>query len=529
MMNTTTTPQTIFTAQGSCEDASTDAPTNKPKTKTAKVNKEDKLNNHIDMINSFVCMFLVQIGYNNQFDWYDPERQSTLKLCLKGKPQKGRSAYAIFLKKFKTQINERVAKESEETGVALKFIKVAGVMWKEVKANKELHDRLIKKSKKDKIRYENEMKTWDVLLEKVKTKKNILHNLFDTDDEVVEPEPEGCEPEGCEEVKQKKKKKKKIVDVVVEPEGCEEVKQKKKRTKKIVDVVVEPEGCEEVKQKKKKKKKIVVEPEGCEVVDIVPYEYEGEKEFITITLGDVAENHVRNQQIGNMHAKGYSKADLLKAQEKFESIGVKCEFIDFGKEDDACALVARNATNVIAKDQGVTAGDVFDEMRALEWDKKAFMYGKVLNKHARHNLCFNYEGQEPCYEKGEGTIIAWDTIPNLHSVFEEIQNMMGEGLVAEGNRYYDKTTGIGWHGDAERRKVVGCRFGESMNMNWQWYLRSEPIGELFTTVLNHGDLYIMGSKAVGTDWTKKTIPTLRHSAGSAKYTTYKPKKGKSKK
>lgn len=38
-------------------------------------------------------------------------------------------------------------------------------------------------------------------------------------------------------------------------------------------------------------------------------------------------------------------------------------------------------------------------------------------------------------------------------------------------------------------------------------------------MLHYGDLYIMSKKAVGTDWKKKIIPTLRHTAGNSKYTT----------
>ena len=34
--------------------------------------------------------------------------------------------------------------------------------------------------------------------------------------------------------------------------------------------------------------------------------------------------------------------------------------------------------------------------------------------------------------------------------------------------------------------------------------------EFYVLDLNPGDLYIMSEKAVGTDWKKKIIPTLRH-------------------
>ena len=41
-----------------------------------------------------------------------------------------------------------------------------------------------------------------------------------------------------------------------------------------------------------------------------------------------------------------------------------------------------------------------------------------------------------------------------------------------------------------------------------------------------GDVYVMTEKAVGSDWKKSTILTLRHSAGCKKYTTIKEKKRK---
>ena len=36
-------------------------------------------------------------------------------------------------------------------------------------------------------------------------------------------------------------------------------------------------------------------------------------------------------------------------------------------------------------------------------------------------------------------------------------------------------------------------------------------------MLNTGDIYIMSEKAVGSDWRKSSMYTLRHAAGSNKY------------
>jgi len=92
-------------------------------------------------------------------------------------------------------------------------------------------------------------------------------------------------------------------------------------------------------------------------------------------------------------------------------------------------------------------------------------------------------------------------------------------LVAEGNYYYDiNKCGIGYHGDAERRKVIGIRVGKSLPLVFQWYNNNEKISESIIINLNHGDMYIMSEKATGYDWKKKKISTLRHAAGCSKYT-----------
>jgi hypothetical protein len=92
-------------------------------------------------------------------------------------------------------------------------------------------------------------------------------------------------------------------------------------------------------------------------------------------------------------------------------------------------------------------------------------------------------------------------------------------LNAEANYYYDvKKCGIGFHGDGERKKVVAFRMGVSMPLYYQWYQNSKPVGERFEIELNDGDMYIMSEKAVGFDWLKKKVATLRHATGCAKYT-----------
>lgn len=146
------------------------------------------------------------------------------------------------------------------------------------------------------------------------------------------------------------------------------------------------------------------------------------------------------------------------------------------------------------------------------------MYGRVVNKHARHNLCFADYSQDPDYQSGKGRVIAFNDVPILNQVREKLHLLINEYLVAEGNYYYDiKRCDIGYHGDAERKKVIGFRLGSELPLSYRWYLNSKPIGEKFILQLQHGDLYVMSEKAVGNDWKKKSIYTLRHAAGSAKF------------
>jgi len=112
-------------------------------------------------------------------------------------------------------------------------------------------------------------------------------------------------------------------------------------------------------------------------------------------------------------------------------------------------------------------------------------------------------------------------LPLLSNVRDKLVEIIGKpakGLVAEGNYYYDiNKCGIGFHGDAERKKVIGIRVGATLPLHYQWFKESKPISERVKLSLNHGDIYLMSEKAVGTDWKKKKIPTLRHAAGCEKF------------
>lgn len=249
---------------------------------------------------------------------------------------------------------------------------------------------------------------------------------------------------------------------------------------------------------------------------------------ITLTYGDMAENHQDNQQIGTLASEGFSKLDLETAKKRFEKQGLECELLDLKEaafvgteyaEDDAYLLIVKHGVTALTYLSGLTMeqSNILHNVDRKYWDRRR---KAVLNKNLRHNLCFSDEAQEPDYENKKGTIYAFKSMPYMNEIRHKLPDFLGEKatlLQAEGNYYYDASKcGIGFHGDKERRIVVGIRLGTSIPLHYQWYKNSKRIGLRIERILDHGDIYIMSSKAVGFDCAKRKIATLRHAAGASK-------------
>jgi alkylated DNA repair dioxygenase AlkB len=277
---------------------------------------------------------------------------------------------------------------------------------------------------------------------------------------------------------------------------------------------------------------------------------------ITLTFGDQAENHVGMQKIGKMADAGFSSEDMARTRAFFEERGFVCEYIElmdslvpYGQCTDAVdvmpnekipahlrapLLIIRGGVNAFSLDESLEslsdsstaislADLLYQEQSGLPKDTKAKMYGRVVNKYARHNLCFADESQEPDYAEGKGRIVAYRDVPYLAHLRQSIEQVVGEAakdLAVEGNYYFDvDKCGIGYHGDSERRKVIGVRLGDSIPLCFAWYYQKSFIpGTKVEILLNHGDMYMMSEKATGQDWKKSSILTLRHAAGCDKYT-----------
>lgn len=245
------------------------------------------------------------------------------------------------------------------------------------------------------------------------------------------------------------------------------------------------------------------------------------KQTITLTFGDNAENHVGMQKIGKDAECGLNLNDLNEIITEFKKLSKNVEHKLFNLNDllenkdktnyDAHFLVIKNGVNILSN-----LNNLMNEQINLEWDNKCKMYGRVVNKKARYNLCYSDFTQEPDYENGKGRVYDFKNLNELKNLRQNLGKLHPKllNLQCEGNNYYDiDNCYIGYHGDSERKIVVGARLGETFPIHFQWYNKRNTVGKLFTYNLENGDIYFMTEKTSGNDWKKSNIFTLRHAAG----------------
>ena len=252
----------------------------------------------------------------------------------------------------------------------------------------------------------------------------------------------------------------------------------------------------------------------------------------TLTFGDVSENHVGMQKISLTDEKcksiSYSKLKKIhkKLSKSYLCTLIKVHHIQKKKNQDSEIppdfpktgfLIFHNALqNLFSED---FQKDLTTEMKNLDWDKKAKMRGRVVNKKARYNLCFSNFDQEPDYENSKGRVYNFENLENLYTLKSKISKIIGyENLTCEGNFYYDvKKCYIGFHGDSERKIVCGVRLGKNFPFHISWFYKNKRVSKIFSLNLLDGDMYIMSDNMVGTNWKKSSIPTVRHAAGNLLY------------
>lgn len=250
---------------------------------------------------------------------------------------------------------------------------------------------------------------------------------------------------------------------------------------------------------------------------------------VTFTCAEVGENHVGMEAIdrlgnpGKKAKRGFTVKELKKVAKslRVEGFDATVHYLEppeeYESDNVAGILIVRNFLD--AKD----SKKLLRQSKDLEWDTKYWdrRRKRVLNKRLRSNLLFADFAQEPNYEEGKGRVIHIEDVSILSETLERVEEIfpIPTSLIVEGNFYPDQhRSGIGFHGDTERRIVIGFRVGSEMNLVYEWYHRSQRIGKRYEFVLGPGDLYAMSDKATGWDWRSPQKVTLRHAAGCEKVT-----------
>jgi len=250
-----------------------------------------------------------------------------------------------------------------------------------------------------------------------------------------------------------------------------------------------------------------------------------------ITFGEIAILHVGGMEIGNKMEKGYT-VDELKNLENI--LGNNAEYISLSdklpenlrKDNDAGVLVIRsngNSENLIPVSKEF-ADCLYEEQIKLNYDDKYYdnRRQKVLNKRARKNIVFGNEKIVHSEDYKQPTVESFCNLYYLDQIRKSLPNFLGDkakDLNAEGNWYYHDKSGIGFHGDSERKIVICLSLGKSSNLRFQWRLpmTSEHHHEPIDIAVNHGDIYIMSEKATGNDWRLRSKVRVVHASGHDNY------------
>lgn len=249
---------------------------------------------------------------------------------------------------------------------------------------------------------------------------------------------------------------------------------------------------------------------------------------LTITFGTNAISDLSYFKKNNLvynDIPGFDLNDLNKSLNIIENKGFRSEIINLNWylpdgiiAPQANLLVIKNGIKLLT---AYDADDLYTELNNLEYDTKTIKNGKICNKRSRYNLCLADYDQEPDIYQGISRFISFNSgiIPITKQIRDNLPDIFtnkAHNLVAEINNYYmGYESGIGYHTDQTRNRIIGIRLGNSKHLCFQWYYQRQLIGKKFVITLKHGDMYVMSHYAVGRP---ENGFVLKHAAGSNKFT-----------
>lgn len=266
-----------------------------------------------------------------------------------------------------------------------------------------------------------------------------------------------------------------------------------------------------------------------------------------ITFGETSILHVGGAELSSgRRSRGFSVKELQAIAARINrgnpptqeapsgEVVVHAEIVDLSvllpetvrANNSAAVLVIRNGVHYMKGD----ANALYAEQKNIPYDRLYFdaRRQKTLNKRARFNVVFGDVGQTASADYRSYTVHAFDQLPHLNILRDTLPTYLGEdarALNAEGNHYYADGSGIGFHGDAERKIVVCVSLGRSTTLRYHWRKpggsdHESDVGPIDIQV-NHGDIYVMSEKATGYDWRMTSKYRVVHAAGAAQYITRK--------
>jgi len=235
---------------------------------------------------------------------------------------------------------------------------------------------------------------------------------------------------------------------------------------------------------------------------------------------------------GVMAEEGFSADQLRKLCASLNAQGIRATIVDLRADavskgapasalermDEAVVLVIHDGANALTNDPQM-ANKMLAEHQGLEYDTKTLMYKRVCEARSRRNLYFADEARPGDMANGQNTVVAWSSVPANAECLRTLTELLGTADVgtAVANYYPDpRKCGIGWHGDAERRQTIMVRLGTGSNtrpIHFMWCEDANKIVPPVTIHLKHGDVMVPCAKAVGTDYKRTSVPTVRHATG----------------
>ena len=220
---------------------------------------------------------------------------------------------------------------------------------------------------------------------------------------------------------------------------------------------------------------------------------------------------------GVVAAEGFSTDHLRACCALLQTQGLRARIVEL---NPLCPVPARDACVLVVRDPNPQrTAACLEAVKGIQYDNFTFAYGKILTAHSRHLVFAGATPRVGDRDKGLHTILPWAGLPPLESARQWITAQLATTEIQAACilKYPSiETGGLSWHGDGERKQTIVYRVDpiSSKRPLWfRWYHKSLPIGEPVAVHLEAGDFCIASEVAVGTDFKKRSLPTVRHATG----------------